>query len=348
MVRIASWRGTPELSARAAILGLGGPSLTPEERSFFREANPWGFILFSRNVDTPVQLRELTSDLRDCVGRNAPILIDQEGGRVARMGPPHWRQWQPVMNLFDGADEDAALLAARLRYRIIADELRSVGIDVNCAPLLDVPIESGHEVIGARALGRAAEDVARRGRAICESLLAGGVLPVIKHIPGHGRASVDSHVELPRVSIPRETLTQTDFAPFKALADQALGMTAHVVFEALDPATCATLSTEVIAIIRQEIGFDGLLMTDDLSMQALSGSMHTRAENALAAGCDVILHCNGEMAEMQAVASATPQLAGDALRRARAAEALRREPDPENIKDAAHQYESLTGERIHV
>lgn len=336
------------MGARAAIFGLAGPALTPAERDFFREADPWGFILFARNVETPDQLRALTSDLRASVGRSAPILIDQEGGRVARMGPPHWRQWQPVMNLFDGADEDAAILAARLRYRIIADELRSVGIDVNCAPLLDVPVQGGHEVIGARALGKAADEVARRGRAICDSLLAGGVLPVIKHIPGHGRASVDSHIELPRVTTPRDELVSTDFAPFRALADQALGMTAHVVFEALDPENCATLSPRAILTIRRDIGFDGLLMTDDLSMQALDGNMQARAERALEAGCDVILHCNGDMAEMQAVASATPTLADAALRRATAAENLRREPDPQDIKDAAHQYESLTGERIHV
>jgi beta-N-acetylhexosaminidase len=218
---------------------------------------------------------------------------------------------------------------------------------VNCAPLLDVRLPEGHDIIGSRALGEAAEQVARRGRAVCEGLLAGGVLPVIKHIPGHGRATADSHFELPSVATPLAELERIDFAPFRALADQALGMTAHVVYEAIDPARCATLSPEVIGVIRRDIGFDGLLMTDDLSMRALAGPISARARDALAAGCDVVLHCNGEMAEMAAVAEAVPRLSGDAARRAACAEAARGRPDPADIAAAVARYQELTGEALY-
>ncbi len=333
--------------ARAAIYGLAGPELTANEAAFFRDADPWGFILFSRNIVDPDQLTRLTAALRATVGRNAPILVDQEGGRVQRLGPPHWRSWRPVASLFDGADEASALEAARLRYRIIADELARVGIDVNCAPLLDVRAPEGHEIIGTRALGQAADEVARRGRAVCEGLLAGGVLPVIKHIPGHGRATVDSHFDLPRVTAPRPELERIDFAPFRALADQALGMTAHIIFEAIDAERCATLSPAVVGAIRRQIGFDGLLMTDDLSMRALDGPMAARAQEALAAGCDVVLHCNGDMAEMTAIASAAPRLSGDAARRAARAEAARGAPEPADIMAAVARYRELTGEALY-
>ena len=331
----------------AAIFGLAGPDLAPAEAAFFRDADPWGFIVFSRNIADPAQLSRLTGRLRDAVGRQAPILVDQEGGRVQRLGPPHWRAWRDVAALFDGADEGRALEAARLRYRIIADELARVGIDVNCAPLLDVRAPQGHEIIGTRALGQAAEEVARRGLAVCEGLLAGGVLPVIKHIPGHGRATVDSHLDLPRVTTPRAELDRIDFAPFRALADQALGMTAHVVYEAIDASRCATLSPAVLDVIRRDIGFDGLLMTDDLSMRALSGPMGARAGDALAAGCDIVLHCNGDLAEMAAVAAATPALTGAAAARAARAEAARGMPDPADIQAAAARYQELTGEALH-
>lgn len=336
----------------AAIYGLSGPDLAPQEAAFFRDADPWAFILFARNVSDPAQLDRLTGRLREVAGRDAPILIDQEGGRVQRLRPPHWRQWQDVLHLF-GSVSDAsvgearALEAVRLRYRIIADELRAVGIDVNCAPVLDVPAPGGHEIIGARALGHTADQVARRGRAVCEGLLAGGVLPVVKHVPGHGRAPADSHLSLPRVSASREDLARVDFAPFRALADQALGMTAHVVYEAIDPQRCATLSPEVIAMIRREIGFDGLLMTDDLSMRALSGPMGDRARDALSAGCDIVLHCNGDLAEMEAIAASVPALSGRAADRAATAEAARHAPDAENIAAADARYRALTGEVLH-
>ena len=333
---------------RAVILGLGGPALTVTERAFFADADPWGFILFARNVRGPDQVRRLVAELRDTVGRNAPVLIDQEGGRVARLGPPYWRRWGPVLRLFDGGDEDAALEAVRLRYRIIAAELADLGIDVDCAPLLDVPAPEGHAIIGDRALGHDPEAVARRGRAVCEGLRAGGVLPVIKHLPGHGRAPADSHKALPRVTAPRADLEAVDFAAFRPLAGEALGMTAHVIYEAIDWARCATVSRGVISAIRNEIGFDGLLMTDDLSMKALKGPMGARAWDALTAGCDVVLHCNGDMTEMREVAGVAPILAGDALRRAARAEAERGGADDIDLAAADARYAELTGESVHA
>jgi beta-N-acetylhexosaminidase len=336
------------MGARAVIFGLAGPELTAGERAFFAESAPWGFILFARNVESPAQLSKLTAGLREAAGRDVPVLIDQEGGRVARLGPPHWRRWQPVMRLFDGADETAALEATRLRYRIIAEELAAVGIDVDCMPLLDVPVPGAHDIIGERALGREAQAVARRGRAVCDGLRAGGVLPVIKHLPGHGRAAVDSHHAVPRVDTPRETLQAVDFAAFKPLAGEALGMTAHVVFEALDPDHCAPLSPIVIAAIRQEIGFDGLLMTDDLSMNALAGTMAGRATASLAAGCDMVLHCNGDMAEMSEIAANTPLLTGRAAERAARAVAERGMAEEVDIHAAEARYSELTGERLHA
>jgi len=341
------------MGARAVIFGLAGPELQAHERAFFADSAPWGFVLFARNVESPAQLSRLTADLRDATGRDVPVLIDQEGGRVARLGPPHWRRWQPVLRLFDGADEDAALEATRLRYRIIAGELAAMGIDVDCVPLLDVPVPGAHDVIGERALGRSAEAVARRGRAVCQGLRAGGVLPVIKHLPGHGRAAVDSHHEAPRVVTPRETLETVDFAAFRPLAGEALGMTAHVVYEAIDRSHCATLSPAVIAAIRGEIGFDGLLMTDDVSMNALPGTMADRVAGALAARCDVILHCNGDMAEMREIAAHTPLLAGPAAERAERAEAERAaishgSGEDFDIGAAEARYSELTGESLHA
>jgi len=336
------------MTARAVIFGPAGTELTARERAFFAECAPWGFILFARNVASPGQVRRLTADLRESVGRDAPVLVDQEGGRVARLAPPHWRRWQPVMRLYDGADEEAALEATRLRYRIIAEELRAVGIDVDCMPLLDVPAPGAHDVIGDRALGHDAAAVARRGRAVCEGLRAGGVLPVIKHLPGHGRATADSHLALPRVDTPRATLDAVDFAAFRPLAGEALGMTAHVVYQAIDPENCATLSPAVIRAIRDEIGFDGLLMTDDISMEALEGPMTGRTADALGAGCDVILHCNGKMVEMEEIAAQAGPLRGEAARRAARAEALRGRADSADIAAAEARYTELTGERPHA
>ncbi|MEM7056705.1 MAG: beta-N-acetylhexosaminidase [Pseudomonadota bacterium] len=312
------------MTASAAIYGLSGTALSPEEAAFFQDAPPWGFILFTRNIDTPDQVRRLTGDLRTTIGRDAPILIDQEGGRVQRMGPPHWTKWEPMRDLCEAAgDELARCSAISARYAAIAAELRDVGIDVNCVPVLDVPQPNAHPIIGDRAFGWNPADIAVRGREASAALLAGGVLPVIKHLPGHGRALADSHEDLPRVNTELAELRQIDFMPFRAMRDAVLGMTAHIVYDAIDPDACATLSPKAIDLIRREIGFDGLLMTDDLSMKALSGSMRDRTKGALDAGCDVILHCNGEMDEMTAIASETPRLSGKGLARAEAAEGAR-------------------------
>jgi beta-N-acetylhexosaminidase len=311
-----------ELSARAFIAGCSGPVLTPQERAFFREADPFGFILFRRNIADPAQVAALTAALRDCVGRaSAPVLVDQEGGRVQRLGPPHWPRYPAGAAYLRAAPNAAA--ARRLAWtgaRLIAHDLQVLGIDVDCLPVLDVPVPGSHNIIGDRAYGDEPGIIAELGRAAAEGLLAGGVLPVVKHMPGHGRATVDSHENLPRVDATRPELEARDFAPFRAMADMPLGMSAHVVFEALDPHRPATLSPAIIAdIIRGAIGFDGLLMTDDLSMKALSGGFRDRAEAAIAAGCDVALHCNGVLDEMRAVAEGAPALAGPALRRAEAA-----------------------------
>ena len=313
--------------ARAAILGLSGLHLTQTEAAFFREADPWGFILFARNIESPEQVRALTGDLRNCVGRAAPILIDQEGGRVQRMRPPHWTQWEPMRDLCDGDDQMDICTAITARYTQIASELRDVGIDVNCVPVLDVPQLNAHPIIGDRAFGWSAHEVAVRGREAAAALMAGGVLPVIKHLPGHGRALADSHEDLPRVTADMDDLRQVDFLPFRSMRDAPLGMTAHIVYDAIDPDACATLSAKAINLIRTEIGFEGLLMTDDLSMKALSGPMAERTRRALRAGCDLVLHCNGDMDEMTGIAAELPALEGPAKARALRAEAAR--PSPE-------------------
>ncbi len=312
------------MGARAVIFGCGGPVLTADERRFFAAAAPWGFILFARNVASPDQLARLTADLRESVGREAPVLIDQEGGRVARLRLPEWREWVPALDECERLPRlDLRVRAMHLRYRLIADELRRVGIDVNCAPVLDV-VHQGktHAVLRNRCYGDDHADVAAIGRAVADGLLAGGVLPVIKHMPGQGRADLDSHHDLPEVAASLADLA-SDFAPFQALSDLPMAMTAHVRFMAIDPDAPATQSATVVRLIRGEIGFDGLLMTDDLSMRALQGTLAQRAERAIAAGCDMILHCNGQMAEMADVASAAPGLGGVAAARADAALALR-------------------------
>lgn len=311
------------MSVAACILGCSGPVLTRAEKAFFADARPWGFILFGRNIETPDQVRTLVAALRAAVGRSdAPVLIDQEGGRVQRLGPPHWGRYPPGRAY--GVLGDSDLLhrreIARLGGRLIAHDLAALGVNVDCAPVLDIPAPDGHAVIDDRAYGEAPDDVALLGRAFAEGLIAGGVLPVVKHIPGHGRARADSHQELPVVETAWDDLDAHDFAPFKALSDMPMAMTAHVVYADIDPKRPATTSKRVIRrAIRGAIGFDGLLMSDDLSMKALSGGLRDRAEAALAAGCDVVLHCNGDMAEMKAVAAGTAGLRGKARRRAEAA-----------------------------
>ncbi len=310
------------MAACAFITGVEGTSLSGDERSFLREADPWGLILFKRNVDTPEQVARLTSSFRNEVGRDAPVLVDQEGGRVQRLGPPHWPTYPPGAAFGRVYDHDrpAGLRAAWLGARLIAADLAAVGIDVNCLPVADVPAPGADQVIGDRAYGDNPDKVAAVARAAAEGSLAGGVLPVLKHVPGHGRATADSHMALPVVDAPLAALEATDFPPFRALSDLPVAMTAHVVFRAIDPIDPATTSATVIQrVIREWIGFHGLLMSDDISMQALSGPTGERARRAIAAGCDLVLHCNGKLAEMQAVAGAVPRLVGEAAARAEAA-----------------------------
>ncbi|MDY0885094.1 beta-N-acetylhexosaminidase [Dongia soli] len=296
----------------AVIFGCAGTELTPNERDFFRETRPLGFILFARNIVGPDQLVRLTGQLRDSIDDPAaPILIDQEGGRVQRLRPPHWRAAPPAERFGQLASGDlaAGCRAVKLNHRLIAAELTALGIDVDCAPLIDIRVPGAHDVIGDRAYGGEPELVAILGRAAAEGLLEGGVMPIIKHIPGHGRSMVDSHHDLPRVAAGRAELSATDFRPFHALNDIPWAMTAHIVYEAIDADSPATLSTKVIAdVIRGEIGFDGLLLTDDLSMKALNGKLGDLAQRSLTAGCDVVLHCNGDMAEMRQVAAGAAPL----------------------------------------
>lgn len=331
----------------AVIFGCSGLSLTEEEREFFTRTNPLGFILFARNVRDPDQVRSLVADLRRCVGRDdAPILIDQEGGRVQRLRPPYWRS-APAGAAFASlaaVDFDLARRAARLNARLIAAELHDLGIDVDCTPVLDVPVAGAHDVIGDRAHGDEPDMIVELGREVCEGMLDGGVIPIVKHIPGHGRAMVDSHLDLPVVNAAIEDLRARDFAPFRALADAPWAMTAHVVFTAIDPDAPATTSTRVIQdIIRGEIGFDGVLLSDDLSMKALRGDFAARTRASLAAGCDIALHCNGDMAEMQAIASAATPLTQAARQRVARAAARKRVPQDFDIAAAVADLNDWLG-----
>ena len=332
----------------AAVFGCSGTTLTEAERSLFGDANPFGFILFARNCESPDQVRVLVDDFRECVGReNAPVLIDQEGGRVARLKPPHWRA-APATGRFARlaqVDRDKGTEAAKLNARLIAADLHALGITVDCIPVLDLPRPGSDPIIGDRASGSDTPTAVSVGRAICEGLLEGGVLPVIKHIPGHGRASVDSHEALPEVSTPQEDLEATDFAPFRALNGLPWAMTAHVLFSSIDPRAPATLSPIVIQkIIRDRIGFAGLLISDDLSMGALGGGIGDRASGALAAGCDLALHCNGEFDEMETIAEVCPGLSDAAMDRAARAETWRRTPRPFDGDAALARLDQLLGE----
>jgi beta-N-acetylhexosaminidase len=306
-----------------AIFGLSGTALTARERDFFRRVRPFGFILFARNIDTPAQVRTLTDTLRPLAGASpCPILIDQEGGRVARLRPPHWQAY-PAGEAFGrlyASDAQAGRRAIYLNYRLIAADLDDLGINVDCLPVLDVPARRGHDIIGDRAYGRDPETVLDLGKEASAGLLDGGVLPVIKHIPGHGRAEVDSHLALPRVKTRASTLRRTDFPPFRGMRDAPFAMTAHVVYEDLDPDRPATTSPTVIEnYIRRGIGFSGALMTDDLNMQALSGGLTDRARDAQQAGCDLALHCNGDFDDMEAVAAGLEPPSEETLQRLSAA-----------------------------
>jgi len=314
------------------------------ERDFFRDADPFGFILFRRNVRDPEQVRHLVTALRDCVGRPAPILIDQEGGRVARLRPPHWPEHPPARRIGQLAEMDRAAghRAAWLNGRLLAAMLSDLGIDVDCAPVADVPVPGSHDVIGDRAFADDPGLVADLCRAFADGMMAGGVLPVVKHVPGHGRAGADSHKELPVVNAGRDTLERTDFAPFRDLADLPLAMAAHVVYPAVDPSRPASTSPTVIGeVVREWIGFDGLLFSDDLSMEALSGSPADRALAVLAGGCDVALHCNGDMAEMRAVAAVAPRLEPAGQARWLRAESRKSMPDGADIAALRQEFDRL-------
>jgi len=333
------------MSSRAFITGVSGLELSAPEREFIRGTRPWGFILFKRNVEAPAQVSALVEELRSCLGdADAPVLIDQEGGRVARLGPPHWPVYPPgaAFGALYDLDKTLGQQAARLGARLIAADLIDLGITVDCLPLADVPVGGADAVIGNRAYGTEPAKVAAIARAVTEGLEQGGVLPVLKHIPGHGRAMADSHFGLPTVDTPEEELQRTDFAAFQPLADLPMAMTAHVVFSALDPAQPATTSATIIRqVIRGTIGFQGLLMSDDVSMNALAGSIAERTRAIVNAGCDMVLHCNGKLEEMRDVAGETPELAGEALERARRALASRRAPGPFDRQAARAELEAL-------
>lgn len=336
------------MESRSFITGVSGLALTADERAFLRAERPWGFILFKRNAESPAQVADLVTALRDCVDHaDAPVLIDQEGGRVQRLGPPHWPVYPPGAvfgTLYDEAPE-LGLRAARLAAALIAFDLSDLGITLDCLPLADVPVSGADAVIGNRAYGTEPGKVAAIARAVTDGLRQGGVLPVLKHIPGHGRATADSHLRLPVVDTDRAELDRTDFAAFRPLADLPMAMTAHVVFSAIDPAQPATTSATMIEqVIRGAIGFQGLLMSDDVSMNALDGSIAERTRAIFAAGCDVVLHCNGKLDEMRAVANETPPLAGTARARAAAALAGRCAPDAVFDRVAARrELEALVG-----
>lgn len=323
----------------ATILDADGLNLSAEERAFFRDANPFGFILFARNIDTPDQVRRLCGEMRDAVGRDAPITIDQEGGRVQRLRSPHWAEWTPPLD-FVAASGTKAKQAMYLRYRLIAAELYDLGIDSNCAPMVDVAGAQTHDFLRNRCYGSDPDTVIGLGRAVSDGLLDGGVLPVLKHIPGHGRATLDSHHDLPHVVAEQGALNAQDFAPFAALKDLPMGMTAHLVYEALDTRP-ATLSPKVMRVIREEIGFDNLIMTDDISMKALKGSLSEITRDALKAGCDVVLHCNAPLVERQRVAEAAGDMSDAAQTRAERALSMRKTPDDIDINAARAQLETL-------
>jgi beta-N-acetylhexosaminidase len=334
------------------IVGLSGVVMTDDERRFYRDVRPAGLILFRRNVFDRGQFQRLVDDVRETVGSDDfLVLIDQEGGRVQRLKPPIARALPPAAAYADlyADDPEEAKRAAFLVARLTAEELRAYGITMNCAPVADLPIEGAHEIISDRAYGSSVAQVVALARAVAEGYLAGGVVPVVKHIPGHGRATADSHLSLPVVTTPRATLSETDFAPFKALADLPAAMTAHVVYSAIDAENPASTSSIVTNdIIRGEIGFDNLLMSDDLSMQALSGPMRTRAEAVIAAGSDLALHCNGDLDEMRAAAEGVPALAGRAGKRFAAAFACVSRSDTYDRKEALQLLAGLLGEKTPI
>lgn len=329
----------------ATILDAEGTRLSAEEKAFFRDVNPFGFILFARNIETPDQIRALCDDFRETVGREAPITIDQEGGRVQRLRAPIWREWMPPLTHVEQAG-DQAERAMYLRYRLIAHELRVLGIDSNCAPMVDVAVSETHDFLKNRCYGYDPETVSKLGRAVAQGMLDGGVLPVLKHIPGHGRATLDSHYDLPHVSADPALLEITDFAPFRALNDLPMGMTAHLVYDEIDSLP-ATVSPKMMGVIREQMGFDGLIMTDDISMKALKGDLGELSKAAIEAGCDVILHCNGTLDERKQVAEAAGVMGDVAQSRAEAALAARHEPDSIDIEALEAELDRLMGGKVY-
>jgi beta-N-acetylhexosaminidase len=335
------------MGRRAFITGVTGTELRADEREFIAAEQPWGFILFKRNIDTPAQVASLVDDLRKLVGDpDAPVLIDQEGGRVQRLGPPNWPVYPPGVafgRLYD-IDSALGLEAARLSARLIADDLIKLGVTVDCLPIADVPVAGADAVIGDRAYGTEVGKVAAIARAVANGLEEGGILPVLKHIPGHGRATADTHFKLPVVDTGESELKRTDFAAFQPLADLPMAMTAHVVFSAFDAIHPATTSAKMVEqMIRGFIGFQGLLMSDDVSMNALAGSIAERTRAVFAAGCDMVLHCNGKMDEMRQVAGETPELSGVALERAKRALAARKPPLAFDRAAARAELDALMG-----
>jgi beta-N-acetylhexosaminidase len=330
---------------KAFISGCASLALNDEERAFLRREDPWGLILFKRNIGDREQVLELTWSFRECVGRaDAPVLIDQEGGQVQRMARPHWRSYPSAAAIEAGLEPSRAEAAAGLVARLIAHDLLEVGITIDCAPVLDVAGEGMHGAVGSRSFSSRPERVVAMGRAVASGLLAGGVAPVIKHMPGHGRARVDSHHELPVVDAARRDLKR-DFAPFAALKDLPMAMSAHLLYTAIDPRRPATASPIVVKeIMRGEIGFDGLIMSDDLSMKALKGPFEERAAAVIEAGLDIVLHCNGDLEEGRAVASATPLLSGASLRRVKAAQAAITKPQPFDVERGERELAAITAE----
>lgn len=329
----------------ATILDATGLRLTAEEKALFRAVKPFGFILFARNIENPDQVRALCAEMREAAGHDAVITIDQEGGRVQRLRKPHWREWAPPLEFVQSAGLNAAE-AMYIRYRLIAHELFSLGIDSNCAPMVDVAGPQTHPFLRNRCYGSDALQVAALGRAAADGMLAGGVLPVVKHMPGHGRATMDSHFDLPLVEADHAALSERDFAPFKLLSDLPMGMTAHLVYDAIDPRP-ATLSPVMMQLIREEIGFDNLIMTDDISMKALEGGLDIITRAALSAGCDVILYCNGPLQDRAQVANSAEEMGQAAQIRADRALAARRTPDDIDISALTAKLDALVGGELY-
>ena len=329
------------MNVKPVIFGCSGKVLTQDERTFFKNSIPWGIILFKRNIENPEQLKALTASIRDTTNRDIPILVDQEGGRVERLSKPYWRSWIPALQQMTVLPKELADRAMWLRYRIIGEELNDVGISVNCAPIGDLAYKSTHQVLLNRCYGDSSYPVISAARACSNGLLNAGILPVLKHIPGHGRAGVDSHLRLPKVNASLEELSNSDFTVFEALNDISLGMTAHILYDSIDSKFPATQSKEIIKIVREKIKFKGLLMTDDISMKALSGSLVDKVQGSLKAGCDLILHCNGKLDEMISIADCCDYLNSEKKEYSNQILGARKKVSSIDIQELVSEYETL-------